>query len=113
MGVIGAILSFLSGWFARLLGAGAIRAVIWKGIIYALFVAILPTVLYNLFSLILQEFLSIASSYGSQGQSIVVTFTGFIGWLAYNLKIPEAFSMLLSALAFRVTISFIPFLNKI
>lgn len=107
------ILAFIGAWFARLIGVGAVRAIIWKGILYTLFVTIFPTVLYNLFSSLLTEFIAIASSYGSTGSSVVVHLTGFAGWFAAHMKIPEVFSMIISALCFRVTISFIPFLRSI
>jgi hypothetical protein len=111
--IIPAILSFFSGWFVRIIGSEAARALIWKAILYTLLVTILPTVLYNFLSGLLTEFLDMATEYGSDGQALNATFTGMMGWLALQLKIPEAFSILISAFTFRITISFIPFLSRI
>ena len=110
---MGAILAWLGAWFARLIGVGAVRAVVWKVIFYALFVTVLPAVLYNLLSSLIGEMMTLAGSYSSSASPLSVSFTGFLGWLAYHFKIPECFAVILSGLTFRVTMSFIPFLNRV
>lgn len=114
MPIVSAILSFLGGWLARLIGSAVVRFIALKVILYALCVTILPIVLYNLFNKIMGEILTVASS-GAGGyelQPFVVQLTGFMGWLAIKLKIPETFSIIISSAIFRMAISFIPFIGR-
>jgi len=52
---------------------------------------------------------SIDSAYGIT--STVINFTGIAAWLALHLKIVEGFSLIMSAVAFRMAIRMIPFVR--
>lgn len=112
---MGAILAFLSGWAARLLGVGALRFALWKAILWTFVVSVLPTVLYNLLSSLISEYIAMVSNYttGSGQTSYVVTLSGLAAWLAVQLKIPESFSLILSAVVFRIGIRLIPFFGRV
>lgn len=115
MPIIAAILSFLASWGARILGSAVIRIVIWKVLIWALLTSVLPIVLYNLLSYIIGQFFTLATTYlGNSGLSaFTYEFTGLGAWLAHRLKIIEAFSVVMTACIFRMTINLIPFIGKI
>lgn len=112
LNILGGVFGYFTGWFARFLGIASARALIYKSLIYVIVVSVLPIVLYNLFNTILAELLSYAANNFS-ASPIAVQFTGFSGWLAIQLKLPETFSVIMSAFIARVTIAFIPFLNRI
>ncbi len=112
---VGAILSFLGGWFARLLGSAVVRAIALRAMLLALFVTVLPRVLYNLLSEVTQEIFDIVSAQvgTSHVGAQVLQVAGLAGWFAIQLHIPEAFSLIMTAVAFRVTISFIPYVGRL
>lgn len=116
MPLIGALFTFLSGWAARWLGVQAVRLVLMKVVLYTLVVTIFPVVLYNLFSSMIGEFYTlygqqVAGSYAT-GTPFVWQLTGCSANMANYLKIPESFSIILSALMFRLAVSMIPFIGK-
>ncbi|MCR4288992.1 MAG: hypothetical protein NUV86_01875 [Candidatus Scalindua sp.] len=53
--------------------------------------------------------ISIDGAYGIS--STVISFTGIAAWLAIHLKIVEGFSLIMSAVAFRMAIRMIPFVR--
>jgi hypothetical protein len=114
MPIIGVIISFLTSWFARFVGVQAIRFIALKAILGVLVMTILPTVLYNLLTLLLQEIMSLVSSNVTSAglQPFTYQMVGIAGWLGGIAQLPQAFSVILSAVAFRLMLSFIPFLNR-
>lgn len=103
------VFSFFSGWFVRFLGGAAVRYLAFKIIAYLLFVTILPVILYNVFSYIIGEVLQLVQSYGGSIQPIVIQLSGLSGYLAQQFRLPEALSLVLSAILFRVTMKIVTF----
>jgi len=114
MPILGALFAFLGGWVARIIGSAVLRFVAMKAILYLLVTAILPVILYNLFNSILTEIMTVAAAAADSEnlEPFVIQFTGFAGWLAVKLKVPEAFSVIISSAIFRMAISFIPFIGR-
>ena len=110
---MGALLTWLAGAFASLVGYSAVRFTAWKLVIYTLTVTILPIVLTNLIYTIIEIALTLADDVqGSYGlSSVVVQFTGISAWFATHLMIPEGISILLSALTARLALKMIPFVR--
>lgn len=116
MSIITAILTFFSGWFARLLGAQAVRYVLWKGILLVLIMSVFPTMLYNLLSGLISEYYALISAQTSNfnaGVPLMLQVTGCAATLATALKIPESVSILISASMFRMSIALIPFVGRL
>jgi hypothetical protein len=109
------ITALLGGWFARFVGVSVVRFTILKGMIWFLVMSLLPVVLYNLFSLILEEIMTTAESYiGASGVApIAAELTGLLGWIAGQMQIPAAFSIILSAMVVRASINIIPFVRNV
>ena len=84
---MGALLTWLAGAFASLVGYSAVRFTAWKLVIYTLTVTILPIVLTNLIYTIIESALTLADDVqGSYGlSSVVVQFTGIAAWFATYL----------------------------
>jgi|Deesub1362A_J573_1020465.scaffolds.fasta_scaffold04255_4 hypothetical protein len=107
-----ALLTWVLGLVGSLLSSSVARFVALKIVLWGLFVTVLPVVLINVFAEILQGLMDVVgASVGSGSEPLLVQFTGFAGWLAYHLRIPEGFSLLFSALAFRFTLRLVPFLR--
>jgi|WetSurMetagenome_2_1015567.scaffolds.fasta_scaffold00012_32 hypothetical protein len=107
------ILSWLASAFGIQLSASVAQFVANRVVLYTLFVVILPVILNNLLVTLYQEIMTIVSNKvtGSGFQPMTASLSGCTGYLAGLLNIPECFSMLLSASAFRVALKFIPFIR--
>lgn len=112
--IIGALAAFLTGWFARFVGASLLRFIALKLVLFTLCATVLPIVLYNIISFIGSELLDLISTLnqGSGLQSFILELTGFGGWFAKTLKLPEAFTAVMSAAILRFTFNLIPFVGK-
>lgn len=105
------LLSWLAGMLATLIGQSAVRFVAWKVVAYALVVTVLPVVLNNFLYSVIDGAINLVDT-TTQGQSFngqLVELTGLAAWLAQQLRIVEGFSIIMSAVMFRVSIRMIPF----
>lgn len=111
MPVLLAILSFLG----NLLASQAARVIAGKVILYALFTIVLPIILVNVFYEIVDSFLteSLAQSGGFTSSSRIFSLTGFAGFFATALRLPEIFSILMGALACKISFRMIPFFKVV
>lgn len=99
----------LLGALGRLLSIEVAKAVAFRLIIYTGLTLILPVVLYNVYSLIISETLTYASSFvdGQGLSSAVVSLLGLGAWLAECLNVPQAISLLLGCSFCRFVIKMI------
>ena len=112
--IVGGILAFLSGWFARFVGASLLRFVALKVVLVTLCTTILPIVLYNVISFISSEMMDLVQ-YLTQGSSIqpfILQLTGFAGWLGGCLKLPLAFTAVMSGAILKFVMCLIPFIGE-
>lgn len=112
--MIQALLAILSS-VGSILASETARVVALKIILYALFTIVLPVILVNVFYEIMDSFLTEAlnSSSGFIGSSSSFSLTGFIGFFASCLRLPEVFSIIMGALATKVSFRMIPYVRVV
>jgi hypothetical protein len=108
-----ALLSWLLSAFGTMVGYSVIRFTAMKVFIWVLMITIVPVLfsrmIYMLIESVMATMNSIDGVYGIN--STIINFTGVAAWLAIHLKIVEGFSLLMSAVAFRMAIRMIPFVR--
>ncbi len=103
---MGAVVSILLNFFTNHFSA-------LKVLLYTLLTLFLPIVLWNLFVEITELLLGLLGSYFSQIQgpgniTISLSSLGSLAvWMANQLRLPEAFTMLISGLTIRLTVDII------
>jgi hypothetical protein len=103
---MGAVVSILLNFFTN--HFSALRLVL-----YGLFTLILPVILWNLFVEITETVLGLLGSFFSNIQTpgnitLSITSLGSLAvWMANQLRLPEAFTMLISGLTIRLTVDII------
>jgi len=106
---MGAILSLL---FGRLLTDNLARYIATKTVLVTLFVVVLPIVLNNFVYKLLEYAVNTASSVNpSSLPDLTLSLTGLAGWFFSNLYLPDALTVVLSAVSVRVFLDHIPFLR--
>jgi len=109
------VLALIAGWIARWFAIDAMKVVMWRLFFWTLSTLVLSTVIYYAVSHVVMDIVSFAQDRLSQatgGSSLTaVRLVGCAGWLATMLKLPEAFSVILSAIMLRWSISLIPFIG--
>lgn len=111
---MGAIVSAISWAIAKVFGDNVLRFVAFKAIAVALTVVILPIILNNLVYDIMEIIFGVVSeNFGSMGGigNQVVSITGVGAWLMEKFRIPECFSLIVSALSVRASLNMIPFIR--
>ena len=96
----------------KILSDNLARYIAYKTLLATLFVVVLPIVLNNFLYSLLEIAFSYASSLNSQNlPQITLQITGLAGWFFSNLYLPDALSVVLSAISLRVFLNHIPFLR--
>lgn len=98
---------WLAGALATLIGQSAVRFTAWKMVIWVLATSIFPIILNNVMYDLIQKFVAARGSYtGAAPSAQVLQFTGLAGWLAVHFRIPECLSLIMSAIAFKYSVSY-------
>lgn len=115
---MGGFFSLLASWFlgafTRLFGLMVANVVATKVILGTLFIIILPIIINNiLYELMETVFASVTSFAGDHAPDMpsVITFSGLAGYLASQLGVIDAMSVVLSAMGIRFAMSWIPFVG--
>jgi hypothetical protein len=112
---MGALLVRLLTWLGSALGiqmsASVAQFLASKIVLYTLFIVILPIVLNNLLVSLYKEIMDLVATQSGNLSGVNATLSGCTGYLAGLLYIPQCFSMIFSALAFRVSLRLIPFIR--
>jgi len=97
--IVGGLIAVVGAGIAKALAIETIKMVAIQAILYTLFTLILPVVLYNVFTRIMQEMMELASDEVAAGgmEAVVLQLTGMGGWLAENLQMPAAMALIMSA----------------
>jgi len=108
-GIIRAIKEF----FLRFVTDQAVAWTAVKGMIYFALTMILPVVLYNVAMTLLSEYLTWVagkmSGMDTSGLSLsVIQLSGMGAWLAIQLRLPESFALVLSAVKIRLILNTLP-----
>ncbi len=103
----------LGGFITKLLADGLLRWLAWKAFVITLITITLPIVLKNLITWLYETLMSVAMDHVSTDgiSSVAFQFTGFAGYLASHLLIPESIAVILTGLAIRLVLNFIPFVG--
>jgi polyferredoxin len=110
------LLTFLLGALDKILNSKVVQFVAWKALIWSIVVVTFPIVLINVWTKIVRlTFESVSSTLGTLPSgsltSFFYTLTGLAAWLGQQLYIVEGFSILISAVMFRVMMRSIPLLR--
>lgn len=106
---MGALLTLIGSSLASALGVQAIRFAAWKIILWTLAVTVFPIILNNVIYKMIQDVMTVTNQQGSTLSPIVVQLSGFAAWLAIQFKIPDGFSLIVSAVMMRMALRMIPF----
>jgi hypothetical protein len=105
--------SAFGGLAAKFLTDSLLKWLAWKALIITLITITLPIVLKNLVTWLFDTLMSFAVSHVSTDglSAAAFDFSGFSGYLAFHLMIPESIAVILTALAIRFVLNFIPFVG--
>lgn len=107
------ILSWFSSLAGRYLLDAGLRFIATKALVYTLLVVTFPIVIKNLLCWLVDTLNQIVQSSIDPGSvtSFTHQLTGLAGWLGEQLLLPTCVSVLLSAIAIRFVLNFIPFVG--
>ena len=100
--------------FARVFTVESLKFLAWRAfILFIVFIA-LPIVFYNVATDLIFDLMSYAVSKisGTAGSPVIVQLTGLAGWIGNQINIQSSISIIMSAVATRFALSFIPFWGK-
>lgn len=112
--LLSAFASFIASLFGKIFSFGASHFLATKIILTTLFITILPIVIYNLIYDLTEELFNIVSSNLDTSNVLSQTlfsFTDLAGYLIVAMKIDQAFSVVVSAIALKFTLRLIPFVR--
>jgi hypothetical protein len=105
---MGAIVAVIGGLFARFLAVDALKFIAYRLMIVTALTLVLPVVLYNVFTELLQHLITYSNNAVSAGSfsGAVFDFVGLGAWVAIHIKLSQCFSVFLSALSLRWVLGF-------
>lgn len=109
-----AVLRWFLGVFARLFAFGAAHLGATKIVLATLFIIILPIIINNVIYDLMETVFTSASSFAAENPSNLETTVNFTGLAAYMLDalgLIDSFSVILSCMAIRFAMSWIPFVG--
>lgn len=108
-----AVTSFIGRVAGRFLVDSSLKFVAYKSLIVTLFTVTLPATIKALLTWLMEGLLSLAGSVSGMNdfESVTAQFTGFAGYLAAQLMLPECLGIVLAACAVRLVLNFIPFIG--
>ena len=112
--MIAAALATIGTWFASVFTVSVARYLAWKAFTLFLVVVVLPIVINNIIYKIIQTSVELVSNnIGDTSflSSMTIHFTGLAAYVVGSLHLPEALSIVMSAVALRFTLSFFSFRN--
>jgi hypothetical protein len=108
-----ALLSWLLSAFGSWVGYSVVRFTAMKLFIWTIVITVLPVLFSRLIYMLIEGIMgtlnTIDGTYGVD--NYLLNLTGIAAWFAIHLKIVEGFSLIMSAVAFRMAIRMIPFVR--
>jgi len=106
-----ALISLIGSFAARIFADKILGWLAIKAVLSTLFIVVVPVLINNIMYDVLEIVFNFASSKSGDIQTLngSMTFSGFMGWLLDIFQVPAAFSVIIGALALRVTLKMIPF----
>lgn len=107
------VIAAIAGYGAKMLADRVLMWIAIKALLLTLFILVLPVVLKNFFIWILEFINEIIMSKISDTdlQASMIQLTGLAGYMGNLMKLPQCFNVILSAVAVRITLNFIPFIR--
>ncbi|MBT9169219.1 MAG: hypothetical protein DDT19_02573 [Syntrophomonadaceae bacterium] len=109
------LFAFLSGLVAKIFASRVAEFTAWKVLLFFLFVTILPVILMNAWSTIIEYTFDVVfeifDTFDVKLPDFTIELAGLAGWLANALLIEEGLAIILSAVFFRVMLRSIPLLR--
>lgn len=104
------LFTFLGGLLARFFSDSLVKWLAFKGLAIALVTITLPIVLKNVITWLFEVLHSVAGSAlsGNSMSSVMLEFSGFAGYLASHLLLPDCLAVILTAVSIRLILNFIP-----
>lgn len=104
------IIAALGGVALRFLSVGVLQFIALKAFIWTVGVTILPIIIYNVISKILQEMMNYASAHitsqvGTQG--LLLQFTGMAAWIFDEMNLTVSITLIFSAISLRFMLNLI------
>jgi hypothetical protein len=108
-----ALLMWLVSAFGSAVGYSVVRFTAMKIFVWTIVITLVPVLFSRLIYMLIEGVMSTLDSVdGAYGiTSTIISFTGLAAWLAIHLKIVEGFTLIMSAIAFRMAIRMIPFVR--
>lgn len=109
-----AIIALIGGVLGKFLTDRFLAFVALKALLYALFILVLPIVLKNVLTWFMSQMMTLINSNiqsGSTLEAFTMQLNGVGAYLGGMLQLPYCLSIILSAIALRITLNFIPFVR--
>lgn len=109
------ILSFLGSMIAKTFADKILGWIAFKAVMVFLFITVVPLLLNNFLYDIIKIMMDFASGQAAGASALDghMTFSGFLAWLIECFRLPEALSVMVSALVLRLVLSMIPFVRLV
>jgi hypothetical protein len=109
MGPIAALGGVIAGALGRILAVESLKWIATRALVIGSMTLILPVVLYNVFTGIMEEILTIVTNeiQGGGVSSVMIQITGLAGWIGTQINIAGMLSIFLSAVALRFVLAMI------
>lgn len=110
--IITPIFSFFTAIFGRFLTDVGLKFVAWKVLIFTFLTVTLPVVLKNFMTWLFDVLTSVVSGVDfGDIDSAVVNIGGLAGYFIDQFMIPDCLAIIISAIAIRFALNFIPFIK--
>ena len=110
--VISALLSWFGSLGAKFLTDSLLKFAAYKLLVFTLLTVTFPIIIKNLMTWLFGVLTSAVGTIDMGNMtSVVIQFTGFSAYLAQQLHLVDCISILLTALAIRFALNFIPFIG--
>lgn len=112
---MGAILAYLGSSMAAIFTDNVLKWIAFKAVIVFLFITVVPLLLNNFLYDIIKIMMDFAAgqSAGASAFNGNMAFSGFLAWLIECFRLPEVFSVYVSALCLRLALSMVPFVRLV
>lgn len=112
---MGAILSFLGSSIAGIFADNILKWIAFKAVMVFLFIIVVPLLLNNFLYDMMEIMMNFSSGQaaGSSALNGSMSFSGLMAWFLECFRIPEAVSIVVSALVLRLVLSMVPFVRLV
>lgn len=109
------ILTYLGTMLGSVFADKILQWIAIKAILVFLFITVVPLLLNNFLYDMIEIMMNFAGSQAGDASNFsgAMTFTGFMGWVLDCFQIPQALSVIVSALCLRLALSMIPFVRLV